>query len=140
MGAGQASIIPNLSVRNGREAVTFYQAAFGATVDFQVGADDGPIFAALRIMGARVFVADASPEYGNLSPDQLGGTSVRVNLLAPDPDAVHARAVAAGATEISPVRDEEAGPRMGVVRDPFGHTWLIGAPWDPASSAPADGE
>jgi PhnB protein len=140
VGAAQASIIPNLSVRNGREAVTFYQAAFGATVDFQVGDDDGPIFAALRIMGARVFVADATPEHGNLSPDLLGGTSVRINLHSPDPEAVHARAVAAGATEISPVRDEEAGPPMGVVRDPFGHTWLIGAPWDPASPDPASGE
>ena len=138
MGAGQASIIPNLSVSSGRQAIVFYQAAFDATVDFQIGDDSGPIFDALRIMGARIFVADASPEHGNLSPDQLGGTSVRINLLSPDPDAVQARAVAAGATEISPVRDEDAGPRMGVVRDPFGHTWLIGAPWDPTSPDPTD--
>jgi PhnB protein len=128
----QTAIIPNLSVRNGKAAVDFYKEAFGAAEQFRFDAPDGSIFAALTINGARVFVADESPANNNLSPDSLGGTSVRIDLLVPDPDSVHAQALAAGATEISPVRDEEAGPRMGVARDPFGHIWLIGAPWDPA--------
>ena len=127
------AIIPNLSVRDGKDAVAFYQAAFGAVEDFRFEGDDGSIFAALRINGARFFVADESPNHGNLSPDSLGGTSVRVDLLVPSPDAMFVQALRAGATEISPVRDEEVGPRMGALRDPFGHTWLIGAPWDPAS-------
>jgi PhnB protein len=127
----QTSIIPNLLVSNGKAAVGFYKEAFGAVEQFRADAPDGSIFAALTINGARLFVADESPEYNNFSPDSLGGTSVRVNLLVPNPDSVHAQALAAGATEISPVRDEEVGPRMGVVRDPFGHTWLISTPWDP---------
>jgi PhnB protein len=126
------SIIPNLSVRNGKAAVDFYKEAFGAVEQFRFESPEGTIFAALTINGARVFVADESPAHGNLSPAALGGTSVRIDLLVTDPDSVQAQALAAGATEISPVRDEEVGPRMGVVRDPFGHTWLIGAPWDPA--------
>jgi PhnB protein len=127
-----ASIIPNLSVSNGKAAVEFYMKAFGAVEQFRVESPEGKIFAALKIDGARLFVADAAPVFNHLGPDALGGTSVRIDLLVPDPDAVHARALAAGATEISPVRDEEAGPRMGVSRDPFGHIWLIGATWDPA--------
>jgi len=133
----RAQIIPNLGVPSGREAVAFYQAAFDAVVEFQVG--ESELFAALRIGDARLFVADAAPELGNYSPDQIGGSAVRVNLLVDDPDAVHARAVAAGGTEVSPVRDEDAGPRMGVVRDPFGHTWLIGAHWDPGAEGEAMG-
>ena len=89
----------------------------------------------IAIGDARFFVADESPPHGNLSPATLGGTSVRINLLVAYPDATHARAIGAGATEISPVRDEDAGPRMGVVRDPFGHVWLIGAPWNPPPMA-----
>lgn len=134
--AGNAvtSIIPNLSVSNGKAAVEFYETAFGAVVDFRFEDEGGSIFAALTIDGARLFVADEAPDHGNLSPGSLGGTSVRIDLLVADPDGMQARAIAAGATEISPVREEEQGPRMGCVRDPFGHVWLIGAPWNPGPS------
>lgn len=95
------------------------------------GGEGAELFAVLTIGDARFFVATEAPAVGNFSPKTLGGSGVRIDLLVPDPDAMHARAVAAGGTEISPVHDEEEGPRMGVVRDPFGHTWLIGTPWDP---------
>ena len=135
MSQDQVSIVPNLSVGDGKAAVAFYIAAFGARETFRIADPDGAIFAVIAIGDARFFVADESPPLGNLSPATLGGTSVRINLLVADPDATHARAIDAGATEISPVRDEDAGPRMGVVRDPFGHVWLIGAPWNPPAMA-----
>lgn len=133
MAATPVSIVPNLSVHDGPAAIAWYEEAFGAGVAFHIG--EGPeIVAMLTIGDARFLVATESPQFGNLSPRALGGSGVRIVLLAPDPDALHARAVAAGGTMVSPVRDEEDGPRMGVVRDPFGHTWLIGAPWDPRES------
>jgi uncharacterized glyoxalase superfamily protein PhnB len=72
-----------------------------------------------------------APAYShrNFSPTHLGGTTIRIDLLVDDPDATHAQALAAGATEIEPVRDHEVGPRMGSVLDPFGHKWLIGRHW-----------
>jgi PhnB protein len=48
-------------------------------------------------------------------------------LTVVDPDAVHARAIAAGATQIHPV-GEDYGWRLGRVVDPFGHHWEIGHP------------
>lgn len=120
-------IVPNLSVSDGAAAVDFSKRAFGAIEVFRIGTDDGDRFAELSIDGARFFVADES--HRNYSPDALGGTTVRIDLLSDDPDTMHARAVAAGAEEISPVRDEDVGPRMGAVRDPFGHKWLIGKHW-----------
>lgn len=137
MDTASTAIIPILSVRDGKSAVAFYQAAFGAVEAFRFEGDDGTIFAALTINGARFFVADESPIHENLSPDALGGTSVRIDLLVPDPDAMFARALRAGATEVTPVRDEEQGPRMGRLRDPYGHTWLIGSPWSPTSQGDA---
>lgn len=129
--AASVEVVPNLLVHDGPAAVAFYCAAFGARETFRVGPPEGPIFAVLTIGDDRFFIADESPEHGNLSPRSLGGTSVRINLLVEDPEATHARAVSLGATLVSPVRDEEAGPRMGVVRDPFGHTWLISEAWNP---------
>jgi uncharacterized glyoxalase superfamily protein PhnB len=43
-----------------------------------------------------------------------------------DADTAVARAVAAGATVVRPLRDQFYGERSGAVRDPFGHDWLIG--------------
>ena len=126
-------IVPNLSVTAAATAVDFYKRAFGAIELFRVG-DGENIFAELEIGGSRFFVAHESLPNGNFSPTHLGGTSVRIDFLCDDPDAVQAQAVAAGATEIEPVRDHEVGPRMGSVLDPFGHKWLIGRHWTGRSS------
>jgi PhnB protein len=48
-------------------------------------------------------LADENPEWGNLAPPTLGGTTVRLHLYVDDVDAVFARALAAGAKEIFPV-------------------------------------
>ena len=38
---------------------------------------------------------------------------------------VTAKAIAAGATALSPVQDYEYGYRQGTIRDPFGHHWCL---------------
>jgi PhnB protein len=62
-------------------------------------------------------------------------TTVRIELFVDDPVAMHRQAVAAGATNHSPVEKLEhsaSGPKpnnrmlQGAVVDPFGHMWLIG--------------
>ena len=73
-------------------------------------------------------VVDEAPQVGNLSPETLGGTSVRISLVVADPDAVAQRAIDAGAELIFPVEDQPYGWRQGRVRDPFGHHWLVGRP------------
>jgi len=35
------------------------------------------------------------------------------------------KALAAGATEISPAQDFEYGYTQGIIKDPFGHYWQI---------------
>lgn len=124
----ETTIMPNLSVRNGIRAVEFYKKAFGATEVFRITSPDGPIVAEMSIDGARFLLADESPDHGNLSPESLGGSSVRIDLLVADPDGLQQRAIAAGATEVFPVADQDFGYRMGRVRDPFGHHWLIARP------------
>jgi len=62
--------------------------------------------ARLSVDGAEFWLGDESPEHGNFSPESLGGGSVRMVLTVTDPDAVFARALAAGASKVVPVREE----------------------------------
>jgi PhnB protein len=122
---------PQLSVRRGREAVDWYATAFGAVEDFRIGGtDEEPSVVAQLSVGDAVFwVSDEAPEHGNISPESLGGSSVRMAFLVDDPRALVARAVAAGAREVWPVA-EEHGWVLGRIEDPFGHSWEIGRPPD----------
>src|SRR6266576_3941141 len=122
------SVAPMLSVRNGGRAVEFYKSAFAATEVYRVEDPGGSVVSRLSIDGAEFWLADESPQHGNFSPESLGGGSVRMILTVPDPDAMFARALAAGAREVSAVQDEPYGWRVGRVVDPFGHHWEIGRP------------
>jgi PhnB protein len=48
-----------------------------------------------------------------------------MGLMVADPDSVIEKAIAAGATVISPMQDYDYGYRQGDIRDPFGHQWMI---------------
>ncbi len=122
------SVSPMLSVRHGARAVEFYKAAFGATEIYRVEDPGGSVVSRLSVDGAEFWLSDESPEHDNFSPESLGGGSVRMILTVPDPDAMFARALAAGAREVSAVQDEPYGWRVGRVVDPFGHHWEIGRP------------
>src|SRR5271157_311690 len=108
------SVTPWLSVRNGARAVEFYKSAFGACEVYRVEDPGGSVVSRLSIDGAEFWLSDESPEHGNFSPESLGGGSVRMILTVPDPDAMQAKALAAGATEVFPVT-EEYGWRLGRV-------------------------
>jgi PhnB protein len=121
------SIVPWLSVRQSVQAVEFYKAAFGAVEVYRMDTSPGSVVARLSVDGAEFWVADESPEHFNFSPATLNGSSVRIILTTADPDAVFARAIAAGATQVYAVT-EEYGWRIGRVADPYGHHWEIGHP------------
>ena len=87
----------------------------------------GGVVSRLSIEGSEFWLSDESPEHANFSPATLGGATARLILTVPDPDAVFARALKAGAQQIFPV-GEEHGWRLGRLVDPFGHHWEIGRP------------
>ena len=118
------SIQPELWVESPREALVFYQAAFGATVLHCVG-DGDDIVAQLGVGDAAFWIAPPSTELKRLSPRSIDGATGRTLLVVDDPDAFVRQAVAAGAIESSPVGDEH-GWRLGRIVDPFGHEWEIG--------------
>ncbi|MEJ0032203.1 MAG: VOC family protein [Bacteroidota bacterium] len=115
----KTSIAPWLSVRDGKRALEFYKNAFGATIAFQLDTPDESVVAKLSVNGAEFWVSD-----GN-DPEPLGGNSLRIILTVNDPDAMFARAINAGASEVYPVGDSH-GWRIGRLIDPFGLHWEIG--------------
>lgn len=124
----KTTLSPLLNVRDGARAIDFYITAFGATVLMQTPPGRGSVVAQLAIEDTHFWLADESIEHQNPSPESLRGTTVRLILTVRDPDAVFARALAAGASVIWPVADQSYGWRVGRLADPFGHHWEIGSP------------
>ncbi len=122
------TLTPMLTVADSAEAIDFYKRAFGATEGQRLVTPTGQVVAQLSIDGNELWVVDENPAALNMSPARLGGTSVRMSLVAAEPDAVFGRAIAAGATAVFPMGDQPYGMRQGRIADPSGHHWLIGKP------------
>jgi predicted enzyme related to lactoylglutathione lyase len=118
-----AAITPYLAVRGARSALDWYGQALGASLRGEpIVMGDGRIgHAELDVRGATLFLSEEHPEIGVAAPEPGAGASVTLHLEVPDVDAAIRRAVAAGA------RLDPHG-RNGVIRDPFGHRWMISGP------------
>ena len=81
--------------------------------------------AEIKMGDSPIMLADEFPEMGARSPQSLGGSPVYLLVYVDDVDAVTARAIAAGAKVLQPVRDQFYGDRSGTIADPFGHSWTI---------------
>lgn len=116
-----------LRVRDSAEAIRFYAQAFGASERFRLVEPSGRIgHAELQLGPAVLMLSDAFPEWGLCAPPGDSDIGASVHLHVDDCDAVVAAAVAAGATLLMPPTDQFYGERSARLRDPFGHTWLIG--------------
>ena len=118
---------PYLRLRGAAQAIDFYTKAFGATEVFRLTEPSGRIgHAEIKIGGTLIMLADEYPECGIQGPAAFGGTTFAMHLHCTNVDALIEQAVAAGATVVRPAQDQFYGERSGMVRDPFGHEWLLG--------------
>jgi PhnB protein len=123
MAAVKTNIAPWLSVSDGRRAVDYYKAAFGAEERYRAEDDAGRVQVAQLAIGDADFWLQEDEGAGA----RAGDGSIRMILTVEDPDAVFAQALAAGATEVAAVY-EGHGWRIGRLEDPFGHHWEVGKP------------
>ncbi len=115
---------PYLCVRGAARALEFYRDAFGATEVMRMAQPDGTIgHAEIRIGAAPIMLADESPAMDFRSPQTLGGSPVHIMVYVEDVDALMRRAQAAGAQVMRPAADMFYGDRLGMLADPFGHSW-----------------
>jgi len=124
---GFHTFTPYLAIKGATQAIEFYKRAFGAQERFRLPGPDGKTIghAEITIGDSILMLADEMPEYGNKSPQTLGGTPVNFALYVSDSDAAFARAVGAGAQIVRPLADQFYGDRSGTVVDPFGFHWSL---------------
>jgi PhnB protein len=123
---GYHSVTPYLILSGAADAIEFYKSAFGAAEVMRMPAPGGKVgHAEVEIGGSRIMLADEYPDMGYRGPKAIGGTPVTLHLYVDDVDAVARQAVAAGAKELRPVKDQFYGDRSGSFEDPFGHVWHI---------------
>jgi len=122
-------VYPYLTVKGGKAALDFYKRAFGAEEEFRTYGQDGEriMHARFRVNGGAILLSDDFPEFrgGGDTPAPQG---VTIHLEVDNADAWWQRAVDAGAEIKMPLADQFWGDRYGQLKDPFGHSWSIGAP------------
>ena len=92
-----------LIVPDADAALAWYKDALGATELWNLGGVAG-----LEVDGAPFFLHEVNPDNPSEdSPDRVGATSTRIELLVDDPDGVRERAIAAGAIAGAAMIDHE---------------------------------
>ena len=124
---GFTSITPHIIVDGGTEMLEFYQAAFGAKMNYCTSAPENLLMHAEMTIGNAIIMLGSNQwgEHGHKSPKQLGGCSCYIKLYVADTDVTFKNAIAAGAEEIMQPADMFWGERHAQVRDPSGHIWSI---------------
>jgi PhnB protein len=115
---GLRSITPYLHPRSAAQVIDFLQRAFAAE-EVARYADEAGV-----IQHAKVKIGDAMIEMGEAHGPYQPMPSA-IYLSVPDVDAVHQRAVEAGAKVVRAPADQPYGERMSWVTDPFGMHWYI---------------
>jgi PhnB protein len=115
---GYPAVIPYLMVRQAEKFIAFMQDVFGAELAEQLPRPDGGIgHTELRVSDSMIMLSEAAKDYP--------ATPVMLHFYVEDVDSVYARAIAAGATAISPPADQFYGDRSGGCLEPSGNTiWI----------------
>ncbi|HYE48842.1 MAG TPA: glyoxalase/bleomycin resistance/extradiol dioxygenase family protein [Azospirillaceae bacterium] len=125
--AVRGGVAPYLTVEGAAKAAEFYARALGAEQLAMLPVDEKgrTMHVHLLVNGNSVMMSDAYPEYGHPFKAPQG---VTLHLQVSDVQAWWDRAVAAGMEVVLPLQDMFWGDRYGQLRDPFGHSWSLGAP------------
>ncbi|UGQ14300.1 VOC family protein [Yinghuangia sp. ASG 101] len=123
---GYPRVTPYLCCDGAAAAIEFYKDVLGATERMRMTAPGDKVgHAELAFGNSVVMLADEFPEMGFRGPKSLGGTPVMLHVYVEDVDAVFAKALQKGATQVEAVKDQFYGDRSGQFEDPFGHRWNI---------------
>jgi uncharacterized glyoxalase superfamily protein PhnB len=129
-------------------AIGFYAAAFGAIQKALMPSIDGLriMHCELSINGGVLYLSDAFPEFGK-ARSPLPGEPVTASVslefgTSSQVDETFKRAVSLGATGEMHPTNSFWGTRFAIVRDPFGHRWMMNGPLSsatkPKAGAPND--
>ena len=136
MPESRSTVMPALRYRNAPAAIDWLCKVFGFERHAVHEGPDGTIaHAELALGGGMIMLGSArNDEYGRnfKSPGELGGVETRSTyIVLAEVDEAYARAQAAGAAVVRPLKDTGYGSREFTVKDPEGHSWSVGSydPW-----------
>jgi uncharacterized glyoxalase superfamily protein PhnB len=116
---------PTLRANDARRLIRFLVDAFGFEETVVYGDGDVVHHAELSWpLGGGVMIGSAHGSGDDPWPVPPGSTGCYV--VTDDPDALHARAVAAGAEIVQGLHDTDYGSRDFAARDPEGNRWSFG--------------
>jgi|tagenome__1003787_1003787.scaffolds.fasta_scaffold17281541_1 uncharacterized glyoxalase superfamily protein PhnB len=117
-----ATIIPTFRYADARAAIAFLREAFGFEQHAAYEDGDGVVMhAELRLGDAYIMLGQHRTQGSDLA---FGPSTTYV--VIDDPDAHHARAVAAGAEIVRELEDMDYGSREYAAKDPGGNVWSFG--------------
>jgi len=111
---------------NCREALEFYQKTLGAElVAPPIPSPDGAaiMHTMIKVGDSHIMMADAFPGRREKGPKESSTASLF--LYVEDCDGLYKSALEAGCEMVEEMMDTFWGDRMGMIRDPFGHSWAI---------------
>lgn len=124
---GFNTVTPAITFKDVRRAIDFYKRALGAVEHFVMPGPDGKgvMHAEIQIGSSVLMMGEENVHCPSKSAQTLGASPVGFYLYVADADVAFKKAVDAGATVLQPVSDMFWGDRMGTLKDPFGHTWMV---------------
>lgn len=123
---GMPTLSAYITLKNCSDAIAFYKKAFNAIEKSRLLMPNGKIgHAEIEIEGSLLMMADENLDWGNKSPETIGGNPMTFSLYVIDADNAFQKAIDAGAISVMPVEDMFYGDRVGHVMDPYGYKWMI---------------
>ncbi len=116
---------PTLMARDGRAMIRFLVEAFGFEETVVYGEGDRVDHAELAWPPGGGIMFGSARASGTGGPPESG--SFGVYVVTDEPDALFARATAAGAEVVRELNDTDYGSREFAVKDPEGNTWYFGS-------------
>jgi uncharacterized glyoxalase superfamily protein PhnB len=123
------TIFPGMRYRDAASAINWLEKAFGFKRQMVVPGPNGTVTHAQLIFdGGAILILGSlkDDEFRYKSPREAGGVTQATYFYVADIDAHFARARAAGAEIVIPLRDTDYGSREYSARDPEGHLWHFG--------------
>jgi PhnB protein len=126
------SVTPILTITGAAEAIGYYKKVFGAQEINRLDWPDGRVMhAELKIGDSIVMLGDECPAHEGhkekcpSSPTNVKGSTVSLYVYVDDVDTIVDKAIKANGESIMEVSDTFWGDRVGMIRDPYGHFWMV---------------
>ena len=133
---GKSPVIPTMRYRDAAAAIDWLCRVLGFSRFLVVPGEGDAIEHAQLALGDGMIMlgSERDDDYGQLLavPGPQGANTQSAYVVVDDPQALHDRAVGAGADIVMPLQNPDYGGSFFACRDPEGHVWNIGSydPWE----------